>query len=123
MSSDDSEGEIHSEDRRLFIRTLPWRDAVITKWLHGIDTLPNNEVESLKNPAHPRLERLPGNGVTSRSVPPRLPRVLYSEEWLSQQSHATISRLQLSTSLFRLPYLDNSSIGQAEYVYSDFLFH
>lgn len=118
MSSDDSEGEVRSKGRRLFVRRSPWRNPAITEWLHSIDRLPNNAEEF----DHRQIERLPGAGTTNRSPPPRLPRVLYSEVWLLQQSRVSIERLQVSTSMLLLPCIPHFAIGPIKYVaHTDFL--
>lgn len=119
MSSDDSEGEIRGKERRLFVRRLPWRNPAITQWLHSIDRFPNVGEE----PDRRHIERLPGTGATERSPAPRLPRVLYSEAWLLQQSRMTIERLQISTSILQLPCIPHLTTGPITYVvYTVFFF-
>lgn len=118
MSSDDSEGEIRTKERRLFVRTLPWRNPVITKWLHAIDSLPNYGTANLNNRNYPCIERLLGSRTTDRSPCPRLPRLLYSEAWILQQSQATMEKLQISIASLRLPVIPDFAMGLPRYEYT-----
>lgn len=119
MSSDESEGELRTPDRRFFVRVVPWRNPMITKWLHDVDHLPWPETESLRTPERPSVKRLMGSHITSRSPPPRLPRALYSEAWLLQLSPVNIARLQVSTAMLQLPNIQNLTIGSTGYVWSE----
>lgn len=121
MSSDDSEGDVHAKGRRLCLRTLPWRNPAITEWLHSIDCLPPSQAEALRERDRPRIERLRGDGVTSRAPLPRLPRPLYSETWLHQQGEVSIARLQISTAMIQLPAFQTFATRPTEYASQHFL--
>jgi hypothetical protein len=82
MSSEQSEGEIGSQDRRYYIKAIPWRSPELTQWLHHLDSLPKNP-KSNNARQYKTRNRLESPFVSQSRIPPNgLPISFFCQAWL-----------------------------------------
>jgi hypothetical protein len=108
MSSEQSEGEVGSQTRRYYIKTIPWRSSELTRWLHHLDSLPKN-LRSNSSRQYKQRNRLESPLFSeSRTPPNRLPISFFCQAWLTRAVDA-LSSLEISKEV-RLPELPYSAI-------------
>jgi hypothetical protein len=97
MSSEESDGGGANEKRSFNIKTLPWRNASLTAWLHSIDKLPlvNAEGVVLPRRANWRERALSHIVSANRPAPKGLPKAFYNLDWLRRQGVGIEDQLRM----------------------------
>ncbi|PVF91139.1 hypothetical protein CPB86DRAFT_854736 [Serendipita vermifera] len=105
MSSEESEGEIGSKNRRYFVKVLPWRSEALTTWLHQIDRLPapRRGKGTRQYTRRTRILNRPLPVSKNRTIPTGLPRAFYREEWIASASKSALARLEVSEENIPIP--------------------
>jgi hypothetical protein len=103
MSSDESEGDIDSRVYR--INRLPWRSALLTQWLHGIDGLPpkNKNGATIPPPVMHRVRLESDMCSQGREPVYGLAQNLYSSDWIQSVDKETVQQLGMSNKRILLP--------------------
>jgi hypothetical protein len=107
MSSEESDGEIGTQ-RNFKIRNLPWRDPDLTRWLHRVDSLPTRNAQNSRLVQRwiSRQRNVSDLESTRKKSLTGLPINFYKSEWLMGQDRRSRARLNVDTTAFNLPKID-----------------
>jgi hypothetical protein len=107
MSSEESEGEIGTLDRKYKVKRLEWRSRELTTFLHQVDELPTSNSENeIRRQLAPSRERVQKDiDSVGRPAIPELNQNLYDADWLRRQDDRTRHELKVRESLFPIPVI------------------
>lgn len=106
MSSEESEGEVGSKNRRYFVKMLPWRAPSLTAWLYQLDALPAPSGRGLSSRIYHKRNRVVGERLSkTRQPPPGMPSTFYCQSWLASRTTTSQVRLMISLQLICLPHI------------------
>jgi hypothetical protein len=97
MSSEDSEGEVGGQNRQFNVKSLPWRNVELTKWLHALDLMSSETLQNGKSVPGRKWhrDRCIGGMPSVRAPPKGLPRDFYDTKWIASLNPAQIDALQI----------------------------
>ncbi|KAG8832303.1 hypothetical protein FRC17_001533 [Serendipita sp. 399] len=88
MSSDESEGDEPDENRKFFIKVLPWRHPNVETWIHDVDQLISFGPEGLPRRSRGLRIRQLSPIQSTRPCSNEIPLHLVDPKWISRQNVA-----------------------------------